>query len=77
MDTNIYHQMMSLSEMGSNLIGPIDFDDQMLNEINQKLLNSEKDSNVEEYENPIDNESKKEESPFKSVHNEVFKHEFS
>ena len=48
MDTNIYHQMMSLSEMGSNLIGPIDFDDQMLNEINQKLLNSEKDSNVEE-----------------------------
>ena len=48
MDTNIYHQMMSLSEMGSNLIGPIDFDDQMLDEINQKLLNSEKDSNVEE-----------------------------
>jgi hypothetical protein len=45
---NIYHQMKSFSEMGSNLIGPIDFDDQMLDEINQKLLNVEKDSNVEE-----------------------------
>ena len=50
----ITHQVMSLYEMGSNLIGPIDFDDQMLDEINQKLLNSEKDSNVEESNYSLD-----------------------